>query len=280
MMVSRYDDTRLLLVLQTDHSKVAGLFAAHWGNQEFARLRPYVSMVLAAQEHDGGWWDWEIRPTLDARGHPHDYIGSMRSLGENTWLEFNRHGIRRVAEQDRYAGCIVSMHSEGLLSKGMGLLPQMPDYSIYPNVQEFIREQKAYRAQLIDEMRKYPEYQSDVSEECLWTNFKYMEAFDQLAQFVCNRYPFNSKARKNGPTNELSKTPVPVALGSKDVILNVDVQDESNATVTPYPFDVNPLVVSFPGRLVLSRPYANQEEFLPDFYKAERVTLTYRLHRA
>jgi hypothetical protein len=280
MMVSRYDESRLLLVLQSDHSRIAGLFAAHWGNQEFDRPRPYVSMVLAAQEHDGGWWDWEIRPTLDAQGRPHDYIGGIRKLGENTWLEFNRHGIRRVAEQDPYAGYFVSMHSEGLLSKGLGLLPYMPDYTVYANVREFIREQKDYRAELIDRLRALPEYASDISEAHLWTNFKYMEAFDQLAQFVCNRYPFNSKERKNGPTNELSGTPVPVAPGRKDVTVRVDVQDESNAIVTPYPFDVDPLVVSFPGRLLPSRPYATQAEFLPDFYKAERVTLTYRLHRA
>jgi hypothetical protein len=217
---------------------------------------------------------------LDAQGHPHDYIGGIRTLGENTWLEFNRLGIRRVAEQDPYAGCIVSMHSEGLLTQGMGLLPYMPDYTVYPNVRTFIQEQKAYRAKLIDEIRNLPEYESDVSEERLWTNFKYMEVFDQLAQFVCNRYPFNSKARKNGPTNELSKTPAPVATGRKDVILKVDVQDENNAIVTPYPFDVNPLVVSFPGRLVPNRAYASQEEFLPDIYAAERVTVTYRLHAA
>jgi len=43
---------------------------------------------------------------------------------------------------------------------------------------------------------------------------------------------------------------------------------------------VNPLVVSFPGRLVSNRPYARQEEFLPDFYAAERITVTYRLHGA
>lgn len=279
-MVSRYDESRLLLVLQVDHSRIAGLFAAHWGNREFARPRPYVSMVLAAQEHDGGWWDWEIKPTLDAQGHPADYVGSIRKLGENTWLDFNRHGIRRVAEQDPYAGVIVSMHSEGLLAQGLGLLPYMPDYTVYSNVQEFIREQKAYRTKLLDEIRNLPDYKSDITEERLWTNFKYMEAFDQLAQFVCNRYPFNSKERKNGPTNELSKTPVPLAVGCKDVILNVDVQDESNAIVTPYPFDVNPLVVSFPGRLVSSRAYASQEEFLPDFYAAEQVTVTYRLHGA
>ena len=280
MMVIPYDQSRLLLVLQVDHSRIAGLFAAHWGNQEFARPQPYVSMVLAAQEHDGGWWDWEIRPTLDARGHPHDYVGSMRSLGENTWLDFMRNGARRVAEQDPYAGYIVSMHGEGLVSKGMGLLPYMPDYSVYPNIQAFIREQKDYRAKLIGELHKLPEYSPYLSDDCLWTNFKYMQAFDQLAQFVCNRYPFNSKERMNGPSRELSGTPVPVTPGAKDVIMSVYVQDESNAVVRPYPFDVDPLVVSFPGRLVANRPYSGAEEFLPDFYAAERITVTYRLHRA
>ncbi|MBI2959131.1 MAG: DUF3891 family protein [Betaproteobacteria bacterium] len=280
MMVNRYDESRLLLVLQIDHSRIAGLLAAHWGNREFARPEPYVSMVLAAQEHDGGWWDWEIRPTLDGHGRPHDYIGGMRTLGEDTWLDFMRHGVRRVAERDPYAGCIVSMHSEGLLSRGLGLLPNMPDYTIHPNVQEFIREQKAYRAKLMEAMRSRPECQFDISEDRLWTNFKYMEAFDQLAQFLCNRYPFNSKERKNGPTHELSGTPVPVAAGCGDAIMRVDVRDESNAVVRPYPFDVDSLVVSFPGRLVADRAYASQEDFLPDFYAAERVTVTYRLHRA
>jgi len=140
MMVCRYDESRLLLVLQVDHSKIAGLFAAHWGNQEFARLQPYASMVLAAQEHDSGWWDWEVKPTVDTQGYPPDYIGSIRKLGEGTWLNFYRHGIQRVAEQDPYAGYYVSMHGEGLVTRGMGILPSMPDYSVFPDVQEFIRE--------------------------------------------------------------------------------------------------------------------------------------------
>src|ERR671925_1733973 len=97
MMVCRYDESRLLLVLQTDHSRVAGLFAARWGNREFASLRPYVSMVLAAQEHDSGWWDWEIKPTVNEQGHPSDYIGSIKHLGQGVWLNFYRHGIERIA---------------------------------------------------------------------------------------------------------------------------------------------------------------------------------------
>lgn len=278
MMVCRYDESRLLLVLQVDHSRVAGLFAAHWGNRDFARPRPYTSMVLAAQEHDSGWWDWEIKPTLNDQGLPPDYIGSIRHLGQGTWLNFYRHGIQRVAEQDPYAGYNVSMHGEGLLTQGMGILPYMPDYTVFPNVQEFIREQKAFRANLLDELRDSQAYKPETSEEHLWTNFKYMEVFDQLAQFVCNRYPFNSTERKNGPSNRLSETPVPVGPGEKDATLTVDVRDEKNAIVKPYPFDVDPLVVSFPGRLVPNRPYSSQEEFLRDFYKGERVTVAYRLH--
>ena len=55
MMVCPYDDERLLLILQVDHSRVTGWLAAHWGNAEFARPSPYPAMVLAAQEHDTGW---------------------------------------------------------------------------------------------------------------------------------------------------------------------------------------------------------------------------------
>lgn len=279
MMVCGYDESRLLLVLQVDHSRVAGLIAAHWGNGDFARLSPYAAMTLAAQEHDNGWWDWEMKPTLNDRGYPPDYIGSIRHLGQSTWLNFYRNGIQRVTSRDPYAGLMVSMHGEGLLTQGMGLLPYMPDYTVYPEVREFIAEQKAFRERLLADLCDAKTYGDAVSEENRWTNFKYMEVFDQLAQYVCNRYPFNSSERKNGPTNKLSDVPVPVSPGEKDVTLTVDVQDEENALVKPYPFDSTPLVVSFPGRLVANRPYESQEEFLADFYKAERITITYYLHR-
>ena len=63
MMVNQYDQSRLLLVLQVDHSRVAGFLAAHRGNEAFAKPQPYASVVLAAQEHDIGWWEWEMKPS-------------------------------------------------------------------------------------------------------------------------------------------------------------------------------------------------------------------------
>jgi hypothetical protein len=278
MMVCPYDENRLLLILQVDHSKVTGWFAAHWGNETFARPSPYAAMVLAAQEHDTGWWDWEIKPQVNSEGLPPDYIGSIKHLGGKVWLDFYRHGIERLAEQDPYAGLIVSLHSDGLLTQGRGLLPYMPDYKVYPEVQEFLREQESYRDALMQQLKHSPDYRDHLSDDQIWTNFKLMEVYDQMGQYVCNRYPLNSTQRKNGPSHTLSNVPTPTKTGQQDTILTFNIQNESRAVVTPYPFDMDPLPVSFQARLVPKRCYANQNEFLKEYYSAERIMIDYSLH--
>ena len=277
MMVCPYDENRLLLILQVDHSRVTGWLAAHWGNDDFARPSPYAAMVLAAQEHDTGWWDWEVKPQLNSEGLPPDYIGSIKHLGGKVWLDFYRHGIERLAEQDPYAGYIVSLHSDGLLTQGRGLLPYMPDYTVHPEVKEFLAEQENYRADLMEQLRGSSLYRDFVSEEHLWINFKLMEVYDQMGQFVCNRYPFNSRQRKNGPSHTMSNVPVPTLLGKDDTILTFMIKDESRAAVAPYPFDLDPLPVSFQGRLIPKRRYADQDEFLREYYGAEKLSIDYFL---
>lgn len=277
MMVCPYDDSRVLIILQTDHSRIAGLLAAHWGNDQFAKLRPYASMVLAAQEHDSGWWDWEIKPSVNEQGYPSDYIGSIKHLGQGVWLDLYRRAIERLATRDLYAAYYVSMHGEALLTQGMGLLPSMPDYRNDPAVQNFIAEQKALRVGWLLDLQRNEVFKNTSDDEHLWMNFKLMEVFDQLAQFVCNRYPFNSQARKNGPTNSLGDMPVPTAPGKPDATLTINVVNENDAVVYPYPFDVHPLRLSFEGRLVQNRRYVAQEEFLRDFYGAERINIIYTL---
>ena len=278
MMVCPYDDERLLLILQVDHSRVTGWFAAHWGNDEFAPPSPYAAMVLAAQEHDTGWWDWEIKPQLNDEGLPPDYIGSIKHLGGKVWLDFYRHGVYRLAEQDPYAGYMVSLHSDALLTQGRGLLPYMPDYTVHPEVKEYLSEQQNYRAELMKQLQSSDEYRDFISDENLWTNFKLMEVYDQMGQFVCNRYPFNNTQRKNGPSNTMSNVPTPTRPGKEDAILTFSIKDESRATVTPYPFDVDPLIVLFQGRLIAKRRYGNQAEFLQEYYRAEKLAINYSLH--
>jgi len=274
MMISGRMESRLVLVMQTDHSKVAGLLAAHWGNDRFAAPAPYGSMVLAAEEHDAGWWEWEARPTLTGEGYPMDYIGSVTRLG-SVWLDFYRRGIERVAEQDPYAGLMVLMHAEGLCTQGKGLIPHMPDCSAVPEVRDTLDRLEIRREELLAELRGSREYRDFAAEGELWRNFQLMEVFDQLGQFVCNRYPFDSEARKNGPPNRIGH--VPVGPGKDDVTLTVDVLDGERARVHPYPFDRSPLRIPIPARLLPDRPYPGQEAFLHDFYRAERRVIEYSL---
>jgi hypothetical protein len=107
-----------------------------------------------------------------------------------------------------------------------------------------------------------------------------MEVFDQFAQFVCNRYPFNSQGRKNGPTLTLSGISVPVSPERPNVTLTIDVLNETDAVVRPFPFDVNPLKLSFEGRLVPNQRFVDQEEFLQQFYGGERIAINYTLKAA
>jgi hypothetical protein len=154
----------------------------------------------------------------------------------------------------------------------------MADLSGDPNAQEFLKKYEVRRQRLIADLRASDRYAEFATDEHLWTNYKMMEVFDEAAQFICNRYPFNSTVRQNGPSPQLGGTPVPVRPGVPDTLLTIDVQDASRAIVRPYPFDVDPLVIEFPARVVPRGPYASQEAFLREFYKADRIVVRYSLH--
>ena len=76
------------------------------------------------------------------------------------WPAFYRNGITRLAEQDAYAGYIVSLHAEALLTQGKGLLSYMPDYTVYQEVRGFLREQESYREALMTRLKESPEYRA------------------------------------------------------------------------------------------------------------------------
>jgi hypothetical protein len=73
---------------------------------------------------------------------------------------------------------------------------------------------------------------------------------------------------------------VPVAPDRPHETLTIDVQNETDAVVHPFPFDVNPLRLSFEGRLVRNQRFTNQEEFLQQFYGGDRIAINYTLRAA
>ena len=73
---------------------------------------------------------------------------------------------------------------------------------------------------------------------------------------------------------------MPVSPERPNITLTIDVLNETDAVVRPFPFDVNPLKLSFEGRLVPNRPYSDQEEFLQQFYGGDRIAINYTLNAA
>jgi hypothetical protein len=281
MMAHPYDESRMIVALQIDHSRVAGFFAAHWGNKDFDRPEPYASVVLAAHEHDIGWWEWEMKPsTLNDRGYPLDYHdGSLKYLGQLR-LDFYKNAVDRVLQRDPYAALLMAMHGVALMNAGYGKYAYPPDRTSDPRVKAYVDHQEGLRLKLLENLRRSEQFKDYTSDEQVWMNYEYMEVFDQLAQFVCNRYPLNSKARKLGPSNTLNDVDVPTRRGKPPININIDALAEHKAVVRPYPFDVDPLPFSFPARLVPLRSYKDGEDFLGEFYRAERITVTHTLSSA
>ena len=106
-----------------------------------------------------------------------------------------------------------------------------------------------------------------------------MEVFDQLAQYVCNRYPLNSKWRKQGPSDTLNDVDVPTKHGRPPVKVTINTVGEHKAVMTPYPFDTDPLVFSLNARLVPNRRYESPNDFLGKSTAPNELRLPTHSHR-
>src|SRR5215813_7577219 len=112
MIVRKQHNGELILIGQTDHSRLVGQLAAHWGSEYFAVPDPYNSMVRAATFHDYGWLRYETTPVINPEtGVPYSFL--QLPLGA-TQLNSYQWSLDWMAEIDLYAGLIVSMHRTGL----------------------------------------------------------------------------------------------------------------------------------------------------------------------
>jgi len=175
---------------------------------------------------------------------------------------------------------LMAMHGVALMNAGYGKYAYPPDRTSDPRVKAYVDHQEELRLKLLAELRQSEQFKKHCADEQIWTNYEFMEVFDQLAQYVCNRYPLNSKARKLGPTDSLNDVDIPTKHGKPASKISIVTVAEHKAVLSPYPFDKDPLPVSFAARLVPNRRYRDGEEFLGEFYRAEKITVTHQLASA
>lgn len=261
MIVRKQSNGELILIGQTDHSRLVGQLAAHWGNADFEQPNPYESVVRAAFFHDYGWLAYETNPLINPETkEAYEFRGmpfSSRQLDAYQWC------IDWLTGIDRYSGLIISMHRTGLWQ---GRYKKLAHPALRynpkgerPEIQEFIHRNEARQKQEL----------GSLEENGVWTNFCLLQVWDVLGLYFCCQEPYDEYIE-----------PVPVAYngpGEGGVRVTMRLVDKGTVEFKPYPFNVRPLKVQILCKRLPVGSFSDQDTFRRLYFQAENEILQYEL---
>jgi hypothetical protein len=260
MIIRKESEGQLTLIGQTDHSRLVGQLAAHWGNDEFARPEPYQAVVRAAVFHDYGWLSYETDPQINPEsGEPYEF----RQLPFNPkQLEGYQWCIDWLSEMEPFAGLMVSMHRTGLWKQRYGAIAhptaRVNPQSSRPEIQEFIERNEARQ----EAGRKV------VDADALWRNYRLLQVWDLLGLYFCCQEPYDDYIE-----------PVPVSAASDDpgVKMTMKPLGDGRVAFDPYPFDVRPLRVQIGSKCLAQASFPSLPAFQQAYFQADNHLLEYEL---
>ena len=249
MIVREEPDGSLLLINQTEHAKISGLFAAHWGNNKFERPHPYESVVRAAIFHDAGWYRYETSPRYDTVTGKTP--GFTQVPLDRAQLDAFQWAIDWLTEIDSYSGLLISKHRTGLWRGRYGAIthPAHPfPASLGPMVESFIAENEAGQ--------KAQEQGLNPTE--LWVNYQLLQFWDLLSLYFCVRPPYQQFVE-----------PVPKRYREGEgVRLDLTPLEDGRVSIDPYPFDLPALPISIPYRHLPTLKFADEAAFRAAYFQA------------
>lgn len=274
-MIKTVAGNRILLVEQPDHARVSGYLAAHWGGANgFAAPGHYPSashparwrdeVVLAVAQHDNGWWEWEATPPIDPLDGLPLGLGDVAKHGAEDGLNRWRSGVPRLADQHPYAALLISRHAFWLYAFSFDDLTDdddapcrhplfaapdqvsrfAPDATL---TRRFLDEQRALQGDLIQRCRSDAIFEHAVEPLHVRPHVKLLQLFDALSLLLAF-----------GGTRPHTLADIPRRGWDDRVTLQWRPQSDQGITVTPWPFDADPLVVHMPMRSVPASAPAEQ----------------------
>jgi len=249
MIVREEPDGSLVLINQTEHAKISGLFAAHWGNVEFARPHPYEPVVRAAVFHDAGWYRYETSPRYDAA------TGKTPSFTQvpldRPQLDAFQWAIDWLTGIDPYAGLLINKHRTGLWRGRYGAITHPPHPNapnLGPTVESFIAENEA--------QQRAQEQALDPTE--LGVNYQLLQIWDLLSLYFCVRPPYQQFVE-----------PVPKSYRAGEGV-RVDLMPlgDGRVSIDPYPFDLPSLPIRIPCRRLPTTKFADEAAFRAAYFQA------------
>ena len=271
MVIRELKDGSSLVSTQEDHAELSAQFAAHWGNNNFAKLHPYDTMVFATTYHDSGYREWEGNPPVNAaKGRPYAHREEIPGFEPVELCAYARN-VEWVSSKDRYAGLLVSMHRTGLWQNRYQTLT-----SPKGRLRERSPEVKAVMKEL--ESKQQEEKQSlglgdPIFENDLWFNYRALQIYDLLSlYFCCDGYVDDDHFKED------RLAPIRLAYDSQaETELRITPAAAGAVQIEPYPFDISPLKVFVRARRVPPGAYESEEACLEAYHKAPRELLSFEI---
>jgi hypothetical protein len=264
MIIRSNNAEELILVPQTEHSKLVGQIAANWGNETFSAPTPYASVVRAATYHDFGWLQYESAPLFNATAgttlHYLDIPNTRDQLeAHRTWSDW----LTRV---DTYSGLLVRMHRTGLWQSRYDVIDHPKGY-LQPQSRKMPREADVsafIQANEADQSAQRERFNADQ----VWVNYRLLQVWDLLGLYFSCHEPDNLQIR-----------PVPRSYDDEGtgVSLNISPSGRREVRFDPFPFSRHGCRISLGAKRLDRSSFNNEETFQRAFYQAPFESIEFTL---
>ena len=248
-------------MLFRSHAWLSGQMARAWGNEHFAAPMPYDEVCLAAEQHDIGWLDWEMRPALDAgTGLPQEFFRVPSKLHIALWRE----GVRRARVFGCYPALLVSLHADTIYAQYFNFNKESVENA--EAVRAFLDEQHRFQARMAASLRADPKIAEQASPETIEHNRLLIAALDRMLLEICW-----------GVKKEIKIPNVPT-VRAETTELRMQPPDGEGLALDPWPFRTASVAVRAEGKRLCGR-FATEADLHRALDEAEPVLVTAVLHR-
>jgi hypothetical protein len=267
-MLRMESETGWWLIRHPDHARLAGDFAAAWGNELFRRPEPRARVLYGIAVHDDGWAARDAHPSITLQGKPSAFsselVGKYSAFEEIDLAEYlavRDRAVRIIAQKDPYAGLLISMHTYNLLTahadrttiaaEGLTLLDA------------FLSDQRTYQTELQAAISADPTLKPlEKSEQTILEHFRLLQACDNLSLLSCVAY--------DRPAHLLH--PLPVKDGSA-VEVKVFPVSPRHFRLSPWPFAESMLPFQFAAKHVEGHVFGSSAELEKAYSATEEMHL-------
>jgi hypothetical protein len=270
-MLRMESETGWWLITHPDHARLAGEFAAEWGNVQFRKPEPRERVLKGIACHDDGWAVRDAHPSITRQGKPSAFsielVGRYSAFEEidiADYLAVRDRAVRIIAEQDPYAGLLISMHTYSLLTDHADRSTIAPEGLVLLDV--FLDRQRTYQAALRVQIQADPALTPlEKSEQAILEHFRLLQACDNLSLLTCVAFM--------APAHLLH--PLPLNNGDSSEVLVAPIGPR-HFRLAPWPFPQAEMTFTFPAHHVEGKIFPNSQSLEEAFLAApvEQLTVT------